>query len=288
MSTTKYFRARLRKKKQTKNQTRENIDENAIEACRNSSFRPWFSRIFFLATHQWRLVKWHASAWPYNAYVPLLFRAGRSSSSRPGCSHTSTWPFRPPFSLILPPLISETRKELERKEGKRDIAEQYRPTDDGVWRDNTDCSHARENYWFFQHSRANTRVEKRRGTKERACVLFLYRSVGDDDDGDDDVEEGNGGRHSRAWHGGKRKRVTIRLSPRVIQNDTDSLKGTGTGRLLASYCDDNDGRRRAIGLVAGRLCQLFRQSERSAVKVTTAGAKFNLHLRISQIMIKIF
>lgn len=30
--------------------------------------------------------------------VLLRIRAGDSSSSRPGCSHTSTWPFRPLFS----------------------------------------------------------------------------------------------------------------------------------------------------------------------------------------------
>lgn len=36
--------------------------------------------------------------------ILLRFRPGLSSSSRPGCSHTSTWPFRPRFSLFARPL----------------------------------------------------------------------------------------------------------------------------------------------------------------------------------------
>lgn len=36
--------------------------------------------------------------------ILLRFRPGLSSSSRPGCSHTSTWPFRPRFSPFARPL----------------------------------------------------------------------------------------------------------------------------------------------------------------------------------------
>lgn len=48
------------------------------------------------------------SACACRADVLLRFLIGLSSSSKPGCSHTSTWPFRPlfsPFDLPLVPLL---------------------------------------------------------------------------------------------------------------------------------------------------------------------------------------
>lgn len=60
------------------------------------------------------------------------------------------------------------------------------------------------------------------------------------------------------------------------------IEDLGTGRLLAGYYDDNDGRERAIGLVAGRLCRPLGQSQRSAAKVATGGAKFNLQMRTTR------
>lgn len=97
-------------------------------------------------------------------------------------------------------LGKKTRSTHERETGSSDGRWRC------VWRDNSRL------FTRAQTTASPTlsQVEKRRGTKARACVLFLYRSADDGDsdgdggdDGDDGVGEGNGGRHSRAWHGGK-------------------------------------------------------------------------------------
>lgn len=175
---------------------------------------------------------------------------------------------------------SRKRRDKTRGKGRLDARKMNwlvgRNVDVGVWRDNSRLF-ARAQNRVLQH---RLKAEKRR-TKARACVLFLYRSADDGDggdDGDDGVGEGNGGRHSRAWHGGEgRRRGDEVKSPRDTKRDWLEDPGTPgpAGRSLA----DNDASERAIGLVAGRLCQSLGQSGRSAAKVTTAGAKFNLRAR---------
>lgn len=112
--------------------------------------------------------------------IPFLF-ADRSSSSSPGCSHTSTWPFRPLFSLlllILLPFIArlgETRKTSTRRQmrlrttGRTIVDDNKRAT-----RYRTDCSCAR-GLLLLTLSRARfTEAEKCRSARASALAFFFY------------------------------------------------------------------------------------------------------------------